>query len=182
MRPSARSEPRPRTPVGDAATRVAKRGHAERGSPMLDTVKSVDYYYTIVADRPGEARKLLEFLSAKAVNLLALTAFPVGEGKSQIDLIPDDAEALKDAAAEAEIRLVGPKKAFLLQGEDRTGALYDFHLKLSNAGINIHACNGVVDGTGRFGYVIWVDPAVHDEASRALNASDWRTIQVTRRP
>ena len=144
---------------------------------MFDSVKSVEYYYTIVADKPGEARKLLEFLSEKTVNLLALTAFPVGEGKSQIDLIPDDPEALKNAAADAQIELVGPKKAFLLQGEDRIGALYDVHLKLSNAGINIYACNGVVDGTGRFGYVIWVDPADYDEAEKVLQTSDWRTIQ-----
>ena len=148
---------------------------------MLEAVKNVEYYYTIVADKPGEARKLLEFLSVNSVNLMALTAFPVGEGKSQIDLIPENPEALKEAAAEAQITLVGPKKAFLLQGEDRIGALYDYHLKLSNAGINIYACNGVVDGTGRFGYVIWVDPADYDEADKVLSASDWRTIQVTRR-
>lgn len=148
---------------------------------MLESVKNVDYYYTIVADRPGEARKLLEFLSERTVNLLALTAFPIGEGKSQIDLIPDDPEVLKAAAADANIPLVGPKKAFLLQGEDRIGALYDVHLKLSNAGINIYACNGVVDGKGRFGYVIWVAPDDFDEASKVLRASDWRTIQISRR-
>jgi hypothetical protein len=145
------------------------------------TVKDVEYYYALVADRPGEARKLLEFLSEKTVNLLALTAFPVGEGKSQIDLFPSDSELLKKAAEDANIPLVGPKKAFLIQGSDRIGALYDFHLKLSNAGINIYACNGVVDGTGRFGYVIWVDPEDYDEASKALKSSDWRTIQPSRR-
>lgn len=148
---------------------------------MATTVKDVEYYYALVADRPGEARRLLEFLSEKTVNLLALTAFPVGEGKSQIDLFPSDPELLKKAADDADVPLVGPKKAFLIQGTDRIGALYDFHLKLSNAGINIYACNGVVDGTGRFGYVIWVDPADYEEASKALKSSDWRTIQPSRR-
>ena len=144
---------------------------------MLESVKNVEYYYTIVEDRPGEARRLLDFLSAEQVNLMALTLFPVGEGKSQVDLIPEDAEALKRAAENAQVSLVGPKKAFLLQGEDRIGALYDYHLKLSNAGINVYASNGVVDGTGRFGYVIWVDPSDYEEASKVLRASDWRTIQ-----
>jgi hypothetical protein len=145
------------------------------------TVKEVEYYYALVADRPGEARKLLEFLSEKMVNLLALTAFPVGEGESQIDLIPSDPEMLKAAAEDAGIPLVGPKRAFLLQGTDSIGALYDFHLKLSNAGINIYACNGVVDDTGRFGYVIWVPQDDFEEAAQALKASDWRTIQPSRR-
>jgi hypothetical protein len=148
---------------------------------MASTVKEVEYFYALVVDRPGEARKLLEFLSEKMVNLLALTAFPLGEGKSQIDLIPADPDALKSAAEDAQVELVGPKKAFLIQGTDQIGALYHYHLKLFNAGINIYACNGVVDGTGRFGYVIWVDPADYDEASAALKTSDWRTIQPSRR-
>lgn len=148
---------------------------------MASTVKEVEYFYALVADRPGEARKLLEFLSEKTVNLLALTAFPLGDGKSQIDLIPAEPESLKRAANDAGVELVGPKKAFLIQGTDQIGALYHYHLKLFNAGINIYACNGVVDGTGRFGYVIWVDPADYADASKALKTSDWRTIQPSRR-
>ena len=148
---------------------------------MAATVKEVEYFYAVVEDRPGEARRLLEFLSEKMVNLLALTAFPLGEGMSQIDFFPAEPNALKKAAADAKVPLVGPKKAFLVQGTDRIGALYDFHLKLFNAGINIYACNGVVDGTGRFGYVIWVDPSDFDQASKALRSSDWRTIQPSRR-
>jgi len=146
---------------------------------MSSTVKEVEYFYSIVADKPGEARKLLEFISEKQVNLQALTAFPVGNGKSQLDFFPVDSELLKKAAADAGINLVGPKKAFLIQGDDSIGALYDFHLKLFNAGVNIHACNGVVDGTGRFGYVIWVNPIDYEKAAKALRSSDWRTIQLS---
>ena len=144
---------------------------------MASIVKKVEYYYALVADKPGEARKLLEFLSEKKVNLLALTAFPLGDGRSQIDFFPSEPELLKKAAEDAGIPLVGPKLAFLIQGEDRVGALYDFHLKLSNAGINIHASNGVVDGTGRFGFVLWVNPEDNDKAAEALKSSDWKTIQ-----
>ena len=148
---------------------------------MISSVKDVEYFSMVVADKPGEARKLLEFLSEKSVNLLALTAFPLGEGESRIDFFPEDPAPLRQAAEDAEVPLVGPKRAFLIQGEDEIGALYDFHLKLYNARINVRACNGVVDGTGRFGYVIWVDPADYEEASKVLRSSDWRTIQVSRR-
>jgi hypothetical protein len=146
---------------------------------MASVVNEVEYYYSEVADKPGEARKLLEFLSEKKVNLLALTAFPLGDGRSQIDFFPTDSEKLKSAAGDAGISLVGPKKAFLIQGEDKVGALYEFHLKLSNAGINIHASNGAVDGTGRFAYVIWVNPDDYENASKALKSSDWKTIQTS---
>ncbi|UCC83518.1 MAG: hypothetical protein JSW46_00880 [Gemmatimonadota bacterium] len=148
---------------------------------MISSVMDVEYFSIVVADKPGEARKLLEFLSEKSVNLLALTAFPLGGGESRIDFFPEDPSLLREAAEDAEVPMEGPKKAFLVQGEDTIGALYDFHLKLSNARINVRACNGVVDGTGRFGYVIWVDPADHEEASKVLRASDWRTIQTSRR-
>ena len=144
---------------------------------MAATVKEVEYYYALVTDKPGEGRKILEFLSEKQVNLLGLTAFPVSDGRTQVDFFPENPELLKEAAQDANIALTGPKKAFLIQGEDRIGALYDFHLKLSNAGINVHASNGVVDGTGRFGYVIWVNPDDYGKASAALKASDWKTIQ-----
>ncbi len=143
---------------------------------MTSLVKEVEYYYALVADRPGEGRKLLEFLSEKQVNLIAFTAFPAGEGKSQLDFFPAEPEQLKKAAEDADISLIGPKKAFLIQGEDRVGALYDFHLKLSNAGINIYASNGVVGGSGQFGFVIWVNPDDYENASKALMSSDWKTI------
>jgi len=146
---------------------------------MSSVVMEVEYYYILVADKPGEARKLLEFLSEKEVNLNAFTAFPVEAGITQLDFFPADPDMLKKAAEDAGMPLVGPKKAFLIQGEDRVGALYDFHLKLFNAGINIYASNGVVDGTGRFGYIVWVNPADYEKASAALKSSDWRTIQTS---
>jgi len=148
---------------------------------MISSVKDVEYFSIVVADKPGEARKLLEFLSEKSVNLLALTAFPLSGGGSRIDFVPEDPPLLREAAEDAEVPLVGPKGAFLIQGEDKLGALYDYHLKLSNARINVCACNGVVDGTGRFGYVIWVDPADHEETAKVLTSSDLRTIQPIRR-
>ncbi len=144
---------------------------------MSSQVKEVEYYYSLVADKPGEARKMLEFLSEKQVNLMALTVFPFDDKQSQIDFFPTDKDVLMRAAEDAGIPLVGPKKAFLIQGEDQVGALYDLHLKLSNAGINIHASNAVVDGTGRFGYIIWVNPADYERASTTLRSSDRKTIQ-----
>jgi len=59
------------------------------------------------------------------------------------------------------------------------GALYEFHLKLANAGVNVHASTGAVDGTGRFGYVIWVNPDDYEKASKVLKGSDWKTIQTS---
>ena len=135
---------------------------------MTDTVETVEYLYATVGDRPGESRRLLEHLSEKGVNLLAFTAFPVDGGRTQLDFFPDDVERLQAAAADAGLDLTGPKKAFRIRGDDRVGALHQHHLTLANAGINVHASCGVCDGTGRFGYVLWVKPDDFEKAAVAL--------------
>ena len=63
---------------------------------------------------------------------------------------------------------MGPKKAFLIQGDDRTGVLVEYHLRLADSGVNVYASNGVVDGAGRFGYVLWVRPEDYEKAATAL--------------
>lgn len=137
---------------------------------MSQTVRIVQYYYVEVGDQPGEGRRLLEHLSEQGINLVAMTAFPIGGGKSQIDFFPASSVQLKKAAKDAGHELIGPRKAFLIQGDDRIGALHEHLLNLSNAGINIHAANGVCDGGGRFGYVLWVKSEDFDAAANALGA------------
>lgn len=137
---------------------------------MAETVRRIEYFYATVEDKPGEGRRLLEHLSEKGVNLLAFTAFPVGGGQSQLDFFPENAGLLQKAATDAGMSLVGPKRAFLIQGEDRIGALHEHHLRLSNAGINVYAANGVIDGSGRFGYILWVKPEDYEKTAQALGA------------
>ena len=136
---------------------------------MADTIKAVDYFYVKVGNKPGEGRRLLEHLSEKGVNLVAFTAFPAGADQAQLDFFPESAEQLQSAAADANLALVGPKKAFLIQGEDRIGALHEHHLKLANAGVNVYAANGVCAGKGRFGFILWVKPEDFAKAEKALS-------------
>ncbi len=135
---------------------------------MAENVRKAEYLYATVEDRPGEVRRLLEFCSAHSVNLINFTAFPIGEGRTQLDFFPEDVEKLRLAAQEAGIALVGPKKAFLIQGDEKIGVLVEYHLRLANAGINVYAANGTVDGHGGFGYVLWVKPEDYEKAAQAL--------------
>jgi hypothetical protein len=137
---------------------------------MAEVVRKVEYFYAIVENKPYEGHRLLEFLSANSVNLLAFTAFPVSEDKAQLDFVPEDIGQLQIAASEAGVELVGPKNAFLVQGDDRTGVLIEYHLRLADAGVNVYAANGVVGGRGRFGYIIWVRPEDFEKAAKALGA------------
>lgn len=135
---------------------------------MTETVTRQEYFYAEVGSRPGQGYRILSTLQKIGVDLLAFTAFPSGRGQAQLDFFPKDSSKLIRAAEEARIKLVGPKKAFLVQGNDNIGALSEIHRKLADAKVNVYAANGVTDGQGRYGYVIWVKPKHFEDAAKAL--------------
>jgi hypothetical protein len=136
---------------------------------MADKTRRIEYYYATVPDRPGEGKKVLSALKESKVNLLAYLGFPSGEGKAQLDLIPEDPAALKKAAEKAGIKLSALKKAFFIQGDDRSGAVADAVAKLADANINVKSASAAVAGN-KYGLVIWVRPADYEKAARALGA------------
>jgi hypothetical protein len=136
---------------------------------VADTIRLADYFYVEAADRPGEGARILEHLRGAGVNLAALHAFPAGR-KTQVDFVPASAQEFKAAARTAKWKVVGPKKAFIIEGEDRVGALADYFRKLGEAKINVTASTAVATGTGRFGAILWVKPRDVRRAATALGA------------
>ena len=139
---------------------------------MNDQVRIVDCYYVTVRDRPGEGSRLLEHISERALSLTAFAAIPTGEDETQICLVAEDAAGLNEAATDAGVGLIGPKKAFLIQGQDRIGALHAYHATLANAGVNVYSSSGVCDGKGDFGFILWVEPEDFDKAFDAFGIGD----------
>jgi hypothetical protein len=136
---------------------------------MADTVRSVDYYYVTVPDVPGEGQRILSALKDSGVNLLAFLGFPEG-GQAQLDLVPEDAEALQRAAEQAGVTLSEAKRAFLIQGDDRVGAVADTIAKLAEANINVTAAAAAGAGSGRYGMILWVAAADVEKAASTLGA------------
>lgn len=132
------------------------------------SVRRARYFYAIINDQPGEGANILAKLRADNISLLAFTTFPIGDGKCQLDFFADNPDRLRRALEEEGIELVGPKKAFVIQGEDTVGALVEHHVHLAGAGINVYAANGVSDGKGHFGYVLWVKPEQYEQAADIL--------------
>lgn len=136
---------------------------------MADTIRLVDYFYVTIPDKPGEGARVLDTLRNEGVNLLALSGFPEGR-KAQLDLIPSDAAALRQTAKKAKWKLVGPKRGFLMAGDDRVGAMADVLGRLAAAKINVTAVD-VVSADGRFGAIFWVPPRDVKKAAAALGVS-----------
>jgi hypothetical protein len=135
---------------------------------MADSVRLVDYFYVTVPNKSGEGARLLDALRREGVNLLVFSAFPEGR-KSQADFVAEDSAAFRRAAKKAKWKLTGPKKVFLLQGDDRVGLLADVVGALAGATINITALDAI-GVHGRYGALLWVAPKDLKKAQKAIQS------------
>lgn len=87
---------------------------------MADTIRLVEYFYITASNKPGEGARALNTLKEAGVNLLAFSGFPRGR-RAQLDFVPADPAAFKQAAKQAKWKTVGPKRCFLVQGDDLVG-------------------------------------------------------------
>lgn len=134
---------------------------------MPDMVRVLEYFYVMTSDKPGEGARALGYLRDAGVNLIALHAFPAAR-KSQVVFVPSDPAMFRAAAKTAKWKIVGPKKAFVIEGDERVGALVEYATKLGDAKVNITAADAITAGMGRFGAIIWVKARDIKRAAKAL--------------
>ena len=137
---------------------------------MAESIRRVDYFYIETPNRPGEAARALKALKDAGINLLAFSGFPKGR-RAQLDFIPADPVAFVKAAKKAGWKLSAKKSGFLIQGEDRPGAVADILGKLADARINVTAVDAVCAGADRYGAILWVKPPDLKRAAKALGAT-----------
>ena len=137
---------------------------------MAYRIRKVSYCYVKLAQQSGQGIKVLEALNEANVNLVALTGFPTGGGKAQLDLIPEDMAALRRVARKQGWKLSTIKRGFLVQGDDQVGIGYRVLKRLAEQKINVTAADAVTAGKGRFGMILWVRSKDYSRAARALNA------------
>lgn len=137
---------------------------------MPDRVRKVSYCYPIVPNRPGQGARILAELKRAGVNLFAYSGFPIGSGKSQLDLVLQEMGTLRRVARKNGWRLSKVKKGFLVQGADDVGAVHRHLQKLADAGINVTSATATAAGRGRYGMILWVKPRQYARAAKALGA------------
>lgn len=135
---------------------------------MPNEIRPIDYYYASVPNKPGEGSRILTALHQAGINLLGVSAFPHGARRSQLDLIPDDSAAFTKAAKSAGLKLTKKKSGFLIQGDDRPGAIAEITQKLADAKVNITSVQAFCTGGGRYGGMLWVKPADLRKAAKVL--------------
>ncbi len=137
---------------------------------MADRVRKVNYCYLTVPTRAGHGARVLGEIKDANVNLLAFSGFPAKGGKAQLDLLTDDLAAVRRVARQNGWRLSPTKKAFLVQGDDKVGAVHRQIERLADRRINVTAADAVAAGRGRYGMILWVKPKDYARAAKALNA------------
>lgn len=138
---------------------------------MTESVRKAEYFAVTVGNRRGEGARLLHALAREGVNLLAFTGFPVGNGKAQLDFMPQDGALFRAAAERLKLRTRAPKTVFLVEGDDRAGAMAAVLERLADAKINVTAVNALAAGDGRYCAMLWVKPKDVDQAAAALGAA-----------
>ncbi len=123
---------------------------------MARRIRFLPYYYARIEGDPDAAYAWLEELAHAEVDLLAFSAVPYGPNHVELTLFPVDVPALTASSLAKGCDLVGPYHALLVQGDDQLGALARVHGELREAGVRVYASQGVTDGRGGFGYVVYV--------------------------
>jgi hypothetical protein len=137
---------------------------------MADTIRKVTYFALEVSNKPGEGARVLGALANAGVNLLAFSGFPSGR-KAQLDFIPEDVAVFKNAVKAVKIKTRPQKFGFLVQGDDRKGAVADLLKTMAEKKINVTAIDAVSAGADRYAAIFWVAPKDVNKAAKALGAS-----------
>ena len=137
---------------------------------MAESIKIAQYFKMTVPNKPGEAVARLDAIKGAGVNLLAFSGFPRG-GRAQLDFVPEEPARFTAVAKYNKWKVQGPKTCFVVQGDDRVGAVADVLGRLVDAKINVTAADAVNAGMGRFAVLIFVKPGSVKKAAAALGAS-----------
>ena len=134
---------------------------------MADVIRTAHYFKVTIADKSGTLAHMLGPLHDAGVNLLAVHAFPRNR-RTQVDVVPEDSPAFTGIAKSLKWKMQGPKVCFLVEGDDRPGALVDLTGQLASAKINLTAVTAVTSGQGRFGAILWVKTKDVKKAAKVL--------------
>ncbi|MBI2992721.1 MAG: hypothetical protein HYY48_00905 [Gammaproteobacteria bacterium] len=137
---------------------------------MANQVRKVHYCKLMLPSRAGQGIRVLNALRDAGVSLLAFTGFPAGGGKAQVDLVAESLGAIRRVASRQGWKVSAAKRAFLIQGDDKVGAVAQVLGRLARVRINLTAVDAVAAGKRRYGMIVWVKPRDYASAAKALGA------------
>jgi hypothetical protein len=132
-----------------------------------DQITRVDYYIGTIPNKTGEGARVLDAFREAGLNLTGFLGYKKSARLAEIVIVVDEKTRPAPAARKAGLKLE-KGKGFLIEGEDRPGAMAGYAEKLAEAGININSFHGLCAGAGRFGALVTVNPADMRKTARLL--------------
>jgi hypothetical protein len=137
---------------------------------MADDIRVVDHYSASIPNKVGEGARILAVLRDSGVNLIAFWGYKHGEGRAQLEFIPEDSATLVTAAKQAKLRL-RKGTALYIHGDDRPGAIADILAKLARAHVSVVALQAVCGGGESYGTVVFLPPTAVRKGAGVLSAA-----------
>jgi len=135
---------------------------------MGHTVRQVTAAVMQVEDRVGVLHRVLSGLRDSGVDMLAI-ASQRRQGTALM-AIPEDVNRVRELAAQQGVRLT-TRQVFLIEGDDRVGALVDITKDISDAGINIEDI-AALSAAKRYAAVLTFADADLEAAAKALGLDE----------
>ena len=137
---------------------------------MAEEIRVVDHYSASIPNKVGEGARVLGALRDAGVNLIAFWGYKHGEGRAQLEFIPEDSATFVAAAKQAKLRL-RKGTALYIHGDDRAGDIADILAKLAGKHINVAAVQAVCGGGGSYGTIVFLPEAAARKAASVLGAA-----------
>lgn len=135
---------------------------------MGHTVRQVTAVVMQVEDRVGVLHEVLAVLRDAGVNMLAVAS--LRQQGTALMAIPENVNKVRDLARRHGVSLQ-TRPVFLIEGDDRVGALCDITKNIADAGINIEDI-AALSAARRYAAVLTVADADVEAAARALGLED----------
>lgn len=121
-----------------------------------------------VQDRVGMLHEVLCVLRDAGVNMLAIAS--QRKQGTALMAIPEDPQAVRQLAQQHGVHLQ-TRQVFLIEGDDRVGALCDITKAIADVGINIEDI-AAISAASRYAAVITFADADLEAAAKALGLGD----------